>query len=169
VHRAAPIVAVVAASLGLATACGGGSSTPAPTTNPVSSTTTPDRGNVDGTLRIGALLPTSGELAALGAPMLAGVSMAVQEINDAGGVNGRAVQLVTADEGADPSTAAVAVDHLLRAQRVDAIVGPASSTVALGVLDKIVEDRGCDVLAGQHGDVAVGLPRRRLLRAHRPV
>ena len=54
---------------------------------------------------IGVWLPTSGPAAALGSPLAAGVELAVQEINEAGGVNGRMVQVANRDEGGDPATA----------------------------------------------------------------
>jgi branched-chain amino acid transport system substrate-binding protein len=50
---------------------------------------------VDGALRIGYLLPTSGQSAAVGPPMIKGIEMAVRDINAAGGVNGEPVTLVS--------------------------------------------------------------------------
>jgi len=115
---------------------------PAPTTvPPTTSTTVTARENVDGTLTIGALLPLTGLAAPLGTPMLAAVEMAVEEINAAGGVNGRSVRLVVGDEGADSTTAAVALDRMLDVEQIDALVGPASSRVALALLDRAVSAR----------------------------
>ena len=51
----------------------------------------------DGTLTIGTLLPQSGDLAFLGPPEFAGVDLAVQEINEAGGVVGNDVKKVKDD------------------------------------------------------------------------
>ncbi len=53
---------------------------------PVDPVTTPRAG--DGVLKIGTLLPETGNLAFLGPPEIAGVQMAVAEINAAGGFNG---------------------------------------------------------------------------------
>ncbi|MCU0277945.1 MAG: ABC transporter substrate-binding protein [Candidatus Nanopelagicales bacterium] len=91
----------------------------------------------DGTLKIGTLLPQTGSLAFLGPPEFAGVDLAVQEINDAGGVNGAPVESVVGDSG-DTSTniASQTVDRQL-SQGVDAIIGAASSSVSLTVIDKI--------------------------------
>ena len=44
------------------------------------------------TLKIGTLLPQTGSLAFLGPPEFAGVDLALKEINDAGGVNGKPVK-----------------------------------------------------------------------------
>jgi len=97
-------------------------------------------GNVpqgDGTLTIGTLLPQSGDLAFLGPPEFAGVDLAVQEINQAGGVLGQDVKQVRADSGdGTPNIAPSETDKLLRGG-ADAIVGAASSSVSLSVIDKI--------------------------------
>ncbi|TQN43346.1 substrate-binding family protein [Blastococcus colisei] len=88
-------------------------------------------------LVIGTLLPLTGNLAFLGPPEVAGARLAVQEINDAGGVLGQPVQLVEGDSGdASTDTATQTVDRLLQ-QNVDAIIGAASSGVSLTVIDRI--------------------------------
>ncbi|HEX2075167.1 MAG TPA: ABC transporter substrate-binding protein, partial [Geodermatophilus sp.] len=89
-------------------------------------------------LHIGTLLPLTGSLAFLGPPEVAGVQLAVQEINEAGGVLGAPVQLTESDSGdTSTDTANTSVDRLLAAN-VDAIIGAASSAVSLTVIDKIV-------------------------------
>ena len=50
-------------------------------------------------LIVGTLLPQTGSLAQLGPPEIAGVDLAVQDINAAGGVLGQPVQLVEGDSG----------------------------------------------------------------------
>ena len=91
----------------------------------------------DGTLKIGTLLPQTGSLAFLGPPEFAGVDLAVKDINDAGGVNGKQVEVTDSDSGdTSTDTASQSVDRLLSNQ-VDAIVGAASSSVSLSVIDKI--------------------------------
>ncbi|MDQ3707826.1 MAG: ABC transporter substrate-binding protein [Actinomycetota bacterium] len=94
-------------------------------------------GEGDGTLTLGTLLPETGSLAFLGPPEFAGVDLAVQDINEAGGVLGEDVEVIDGDSG-DTTTdiANQTVDRLL-AQDVDAIIGAASSGVSLTVIDKI--------------------------------
>ncbi|SDD10145.1 substrate-binding protein [Geodermatophilus telluris] len=88
-------------------------------------------------LVIGTLLPLTGDLAFLGPPEVAGAKLAVQEINEAGGVLGQEVRLEEGDSGdATTDTATQTVDRLLQAG-VNAIVGAASSTVSLNVIDRI--------------------------------
>jgi hypothetical protein len=88
-------------------------------------------------LVVGTLLPLTGDLAFLGPPEVAGAKLAVQEVNAAGGVLGQDVRLEEGDSGdATTDTATQTVDRLLQAG-VNAIVGAASSTVSLNVIDRI--------------------------------
>ncbi len=91
----------------------------------------------DGVLKIGTLLPETGSLAFLGPPEIAGVQLAIDEVNENGGFNGADVEVVTGDSG-DTSTdiANQTVDRLL-GENVDGIIGAASSGVSLTVIDKI--------------------------------
>lgn len=113
-------------------ACTDGDDVTAPTTQPVTTTTVAEREN-DGRLVIGVLLPRTGAGAALGEPMVAAIEQAVAEINAAGGVLGQDVFIEAVDENAGDGMAQ------LVQLGVDAIVGPASSTVALEQLDDAVQ------------------------------
>ncbi len=110
--------------------------TPEPTTEPTESAP-PEQNTGDGTLTIGTLLPQTGSLAFLGPPEFAGVDLAVQEINKAGGVLGKDIEKFDSDSG-DTSTdiASQSVDRLL-SQGADVIIGAASSSVSFTVIDKI--------------------------------
>jgi ABC-type branched-subunit amino acid transport system substrate-binding protein len=91
----------------------------------------------DGVLRIGSLLPETGDLAFLGPPEFAGVDLAIQDVNAAGGFNGTPLEHIRGDSGdSDPDVANPTVDSLL-AQNVDAIIGAAASGITLNVIDKI--------------------------------
>ena len=91
----------------------------------------------DGTLTFGTLLPATGDLAFLGPPEFAGVTLAVEDINAAGGVLGKDVVQVKGDSGdGTPDIAGAQVDKLLGADS-DVIVGAASSGVSITVIDKI--------------------------------
>lgn len=116
----------------LAVACSPSDSTPATvedTTAPTDPVAEPD----DRELRLGVLLPLSGAGAELGTSMRDAIDLAVVEINEAGGVNGRPVRLFVEDEGDAADTAVRAVESLVD-RDVDAIVGPASSLLAPVVL-----------------------------------
>jgi len=121
------------------TACGGSDDTGAETTTAPEETAAAggECSEGDGTLTIGTLLPETGSLAFLGPPEFAGVTLGVQEMNEAGGVLDADVVQIDSDSG-DTSTniAQQSVDTLL-SQDVDAIIGAASSSVTLSVIDKI--------------------------------
>lgn len=126
------LAAVVAASALVLAACGSDSDDKAGDDE----TTAAPKG--DGVLTIGTLLPSTGDLAFLGPPEFAGVDLAVKDINEAGGVLGKDVVTSKADSGdGTPKIAPGSVDKLLAA-KADAIIGAASSSVSLSVIDKIV-------------------------------
>jgi hypothetical protein len=93
----------------------------------------------DGVLTIGTLLPETGNLAFLGPPEIAGVQMAVAEINAAGGFGGADVVLVEGDSGDTTTDTAVQTVTRELGQNVDAIIGAASSSVSASVIDQITE------------------------------
>ncbi len=89
-------------------------------------------------LVIGTLLPQTGSLAYLGPPEIAGVKLAIKEINEAGGVLGKDVKQVDTDSS-DADHAEVATQSVasLLAQKVSVVIGAASSSVTLNVVDDI--------------------------------
>ncbi|MBW3612337.1 MAG: ABC transporter substrate-binding protein, partial [Chloroflexi bacterium] len=102
------VPAALAALSLLVAACGGGNGTETTeggtdTTAADGATTAPPQNEGDGTLKIGTLLPETGSLAFLGPPEFAGVDLAVQEINEAGGVLGEPIEVIHGDSG-DTST-----------------------------------------------------------------
>ncbi|MER5311306.1 ABC transporter substrate-binding protein [Streptomyces sp. NPDC002773] len=91
------------------------------------------------TVRIGALVPLSrpGWVAA-GQHLLAGLELAVAEVNDSGGIDGRPLELVVRDTAADPRRAEAAVEELARLG-VAAVVGEYHSVVARAAAAKADE------------------------------
>ncbi|MCL7364272.1 ABC transporter substrate-binding protein [Streptomyces ardesiacus] len=81
-------------------------------------------------IRLGALVPlTRPGWVEAGRHLLAGLDLAVREVNDAGGIDGRPLELVVRDTAADPERAAAAVDELAHLG-VTAVVGEYHSVVA---------------------------------------
>ncbi len=90
-------------------------------------------------LRIGTLFPTSGTFSFIGAAQVAGVALAVKELNDAGGVNGAPVELIQKDSGeATGGTAETSMAELVTAG-VDVVIGPSSSVLVERLLPVVTE------------------------------
>lgn len=78
-------------------------------------------------IRVGILQPFSGGLEALGEQGLQGAKLAIDEINQAGGLLGRKVEFVMADTRTDPKTAVERCIQLIKKDKVDVILGPVTS------------------------------------------
>lgn len=86
------------------------------------------------TIRVGALLPLSGDAAAWGIPPKEAAEMAVEELNQAGGINGHKLELLVRDTAGDPKTAVSAFQNLLAtAPDVQAVIGAVASSSTLAV------------------------------------
>ncbi|MEV6597888.1 ABC transporter substrate-binding protein [Actinoplanes sp. NPDC051346] len=84
----------------------------------------------EASVRIGALVPlTRPGWVEAGRSLLAGLELAVRDVNEAGGILGKPLELVVRDTAADPRSAAAAVDELAR-QGVAALAGEYHSVVA---------------------------------------
>jgi branched-chain amino acid transport system substrate-binding protein len=93
--------------------------------------------SASGPLKIGSLLPETGSLAFLGPPEFAGVDLAVEEINAAGGVLGENIEHIRGDSGDTSSDIAQQTTDSHISAGVSAIVGAASSGVSLSVIDQV--------------------------------
>lgn len=76
------------------------------------------------TIKIGVVMDLSGDLAAMGERMLNGARLAAEEINAAGGVLGKQVELVEEDGETDPAAGLERVKKLIEIDGVQVIVGP---------------------------------------------
>ncbi|MGY4540786.1 branched-chain amino acid transport system substrate-binding protein [Arthrobacter sp. UYNi723] len=98
---------------------------------PASTTTT------ETPLKLGSLLPTTGSLAFLGPPEIAGVNLGIKEVNDAGGVLGKPVEVIHRDSGDTKTDIATQSTTALLGSGVSAIIGAASSGVSKTVINQI--------------------------------
>ncbi|WP_309104157.1 ABC transporter substrate-binding protein [Microbacterium sp.] len=92
-----------------------------------------DKPAADLTLKLGSLLPSTGTLSFLGAPMEAGVQLAVAEVNEAD--SGVQIELTSEDEGDLDNKAYETSMTNLQSADITAMVGAASSSVSKLVLD----------------------------------
>lgn len=89
-------------------------------------------------LKIGGLLPKTGDLALAYPPMAAGAALAIREINAAGGVLGQPVQWTDGDDGTSPTTARATVHAHIDAG-VQVIIGAGASSISRAVLPDVIE------------------------------
>jgi branched-chain amino acid transport system substrate-binding protein len=88
-------------------------------------------------IKLGALLETSGFIASLGNPGLEGARLAVEQLNAAGGINGRPIELVNVNTESDETKAVTAAKRLIEQEKVLAIVGPMSSGSNFAIIDTV--------------------------------
>lgn len=91
-----------------------------PTTSPATS---------QGDIKLGWIGPLTGEAASFGQNALAGATLAVNEINAQGGINGRQIKLITEDDKCSAS-GVEAMQKLVNVNNVDVIAGPVCSASA---------------------------------------
>lgn len=82
------------------------------------------------TIKIGLNLELSGAVAAYGNQEKDGAELAVEEINKAGGIDGKKIELVTKDNKSDTAEAATVATNLTTKENVVAIIGPVTSGAA---------------------------------------
>jgi ABC-type branched-subunit amino acid transport system substrate-binding protein len=87
----------------------------------------------EGPIRIGVLTPLSGTYSALGQQVKWGVELATQQINAAGGIMGRKVELLFEDEEANPAVATPKAEKLFQVAKVDFLTGTVNSGSTLAV------------------------------------
>src|SRR3954462_8249152 len=88
---------------------------------------------------IGTHQDLSGPIKGWGVPVSNGMKMAVEEINAAGGVNGRKLRLVIEDSGYDPKRAVLASQKMVERDKIFAMVGPMGSPTVLAAQDVLFD------------------------------
>jgi len=122
----------------------------------------PERTPDTSPLVLGALVPHTGDLSAIGPAEEAGLRLALAEVSAAGGVLGKPVTLVEGDSGdAYNSLASQSVEQMIAA-RADAVVGATGSAVTMTVIDRIVGSGAVQVSPGDATDRLTGYPARGL-------
>jgi len=115
--RALPFV--LAAALGAALACGRGGDTG------------PGDAQGAGPIRVGHFASLTGDTATFGQSTDRGIRMAVDEINAAGGVLGRSLEVVSEDDRSVTEEARTAVQKLIQRDEVVAVLGEVASSRSL--------------------------------------
>ena len=137
-------LAAISVLMFLAISCSsdGGSTatdTPAPTTasrveNTPAPTATPDTpAETGGTVTIGSVVPSTGDLGVFGPDMTAAIDVAIDAVNAAGGVNGKQIEVIHRDSGTSEQLGADAANGLINVDGAVGIIGAMSSGVTLSV------------------------------------
>lgn len=95
----------------------------------------------DETIKLGIVAPMSGPNARYGAFSMHGAELAVKDINAAGGIDGRQIELFNADSQGTPVEGVSATRRLIDEDEVDYIIGDVSSSVTLA-MQPVAEDAG---------------------------
>ena len=90
-------------------------------------------------IRIGAIFSVTGPASFLGEPERNTAKMLEEDLNKAGGLLGRKVEVIVYDDETDATKAVTAVDRLLKRDRVVAVIGPSTSGSTLAIIPKIEE------------------------------
>lgn len=85
----------------------------------------------DDTIKIGLAAPLTGSSAQDGESIKNGVQLAIDEVNDKGGINGKKVVLEVQDDKTDPKEAAIVANKLSGDKSVLAVVGHFNSSATL--------------------------------------
>jgi neutral amino acid transport system substrate-binding protein len=104
------------------------------TTTPSTPTPTTGTSGAKDELRLGVVLPGTGDLASIGQPMVKSIDLLVETVNDCGGVLGKPIKLFKEDDRTQPSAGAEAATKLIRVDQVGAIVGAFASSVSTAAL-----------------------------------
>ncbi len=85
----------------------------------------------EGPIKIGVLAPLTGDVAAVGQNLRAGVELAVEEINANGGINGRNLEVIFEDGICNAKDATNAANKLVNIDKVPVIIGGLCSSETL--------------------------------------
>jgi len=97
-------------------------------------------------IRIGAVLPLSGNSAAWGEQGRWGIEMAITKANEAGSISGHRIEVIFEDSQATPRIALTAFNKLTQVDGVDAVVGDIVSATTLAMAP-LAEERNVTLIA----------------------
>ena len=97
-------------------------------------------------IKVGGLFAVTGPPSFLGEPERNTAQMVVDEINKAGGIKGRILQLVVYDTQGDATKAVQAATRLIKEDKVNAIIGPSTTGDTMAIIP-IVESAGIPLIS----------------------
>lgn len=106
------------------------------------------------TIKIGAIFAVTGGASFLGAPEAKTAEMVVEEINAAGGINGKQIELIIKDSAANPEKAISFAKQLIEEDQVVAIIGPSTSGETMQIKD-LCESRKVPLVSASAAEAIV--------------
>jgi branched-chain amino acid transport system substrate-binding protein len=108
-------------------------------------------------IKLGAFFDLTGAGSAIGTPTKLVAEMVVKKINGEGGINGRPLQLVIADDEGDPTKAAIIAKKFIESDKVVAIIGPTRTDTGMAA-KPIIEQMKVPTFMCVGGDPVVTVP-----------
>ncbi|WP_419937810.1 amino acid ABC transporter substrate-binding protein [Candidatus Palauibacter sp.] len=139
--RGAAVWAVAVVSGLVAAGCGGDAASPSD-------------GEPPPPLTVAGTYPATGGLREDGGRMEKGYRLAIEMLNEAGGIDGRKVRLILRDDGSDPRAAAEIYRELADTDSIDLLIGPYASSITDAVAP-VVEAAGRPLVAGLASSSAI--------------
>jgi branched-chain amino acid transport system substrate-binding protein len=87
--------------------------------------------NTGDTIKVGVFADLTGQTSSFGQSTKNGVELAVEEINNAGGINGKKIEMLVEDDQGRPEQAKTVVSKLINQDHVQAVLGEVASTNSL--------------------------------------
>lgn len=105
---------------------------------------------------LGMVEPLTGVYGELASAEVAGAQLALEEVNQAGGIVGREARLLVEDSANDIATGVAKTRQLIDRDLADFIVGDVNSAVALAVMRVTAEKSKLHIVTGGHADQITG-------------
>ena len=113
-------------------------------------------------IRIGHLTPRTGFLGPLGEYAVLAIDLAVEEINAAGGINGRKIELLKEDS-VNPQTASTKAERMIERDKVACIIGEISSASCLTIAQVAQRNKTLFINTGGNSDALRGSDCKRFM------
>ncbi len=97
------------------------------------------------TIKVGLITPKTGQVAQYGIAVENASMLAVKEINEAGGINGKQIELISYDNKADATESINLFNRLVDNDKVVALIGPVISSTSLAVAP-LAEEKGIPMI-----------------------
>ena len=85
-------------------------------------------------IKIGVILPLTGNAAVYGLSAKEGIDLSLEDINNTGGINGKTIQMIYEDSQCDSTKAVSAAHKLINIDKVQIIIGHICSNAAMAVV-----------------------------------